>query len=61
MIPSFDGTDLRQYERRILAGKLLERLERHPLDMCEEIQDWETPNGVENLHNRGVLVNSHKL
>ena len=30
------------------AGKLLERLEGHAFDLCEGIQDLETPNGVEN-------------
>ena len=62
VIPSFDGTDFRQYERRVRlfvsntgvapersAGELLERLEGHASDLCEGIQDWETPNGVENL------------
>ena len=34
-------------ERR--AGKLFERLEEHAFDLREGIQDWETPNGVENL------------
>ena len=61
VIPSFDGTDFRQYERRVLlfvsntrvaperrAGELLERLEGHAFDLPEGIQDWETPQGVEN-------------
>ena len=34
-------------ERR--AGKLLERLEGHASDLCQGIQDWETPKGVQNL------------
>ena len=62
VIPSFDGADFRQYERRVRlfvshtrvvperrAGKLLERLEGRAFDLCEEIQDLETPKGVENL------------
>ena len=62
MIPSFDGTDFRQYERRVRlfvsnarvapesrAGKLLERLEGCAFDSSGGIQDLETPNGVENL------------
>ena len=62
VIPSFDGTDFRQYERRVRlfvshtrlaperrAGKLLERLEGRAFDLCEGIQDLETPEGVENL------------
>ena len=61
-IPSSDGTDFRQKRRRVRlfvsrtrvaperrAGKLLERLEGHAFDLCEGIQDWETPQGVENL------------
>ena len=48
MIPSFDGTNFRQYERRVRlfvsntrvaperrAGKLLERLEGHAFNLCE--------------------------
>ena len=31
------------------AGKLLERLEGHAVDLREGILDWETPKGVENL------------
>ena len=62
VIPSFDGTDFRQYERRARlfvsntrvaperrAGKLVERLEGRAFDSCEGMQDLETPNGVENL------------
>ena len=62
MIQSFDGADVRQYERRVplfvsdtrvaperRAGKLLERLEGRGFDPCEGIQDLDTPNGVENL------------
>ena len=62
VIPTFDGTDFRQYERRSRlfvsntrvaperrASKLLERLEARAFDSCEGIQDLETPNGVENL------------
>ena len=62
MIPPFDGTDFRQYERRVRlfvsntrvaperrAGKLLERPEGRALDCCEGIQNMETPNSVENL------------
>ena len=62
MIPTFDGTDFRQYERRFRlfvsntrvaperrAGKLLERLEARAFDLCEGVQDLGTPNGVENL------------
>ena len=62
VIPTFDGTDFRQYEMRVRlfvsntrvaperrAGKLLERLEARAFDSCEGIQDLETPNGVENL------------
>ena len=62
MIPSFDGADLRQYERRVRpfvsttrvaperrAGKLLERLQGHAFDLCQGIHDRETPKGVENL------------
>ena len=62
MIPSVDGTNFRQYERRVRlfvshtrmapekrAGKLLQRLEARALASCEGIQDLETPNGVENL------------
>ena len=62
VIPTFDGVDFRQYERRVRlfvsntrvaperrAGKLFERLEGRALDSCEGIQDLETPNGVENL------------
>ena len=60
VISSFDGTDFRQYERRVRlfvsntrvaerrAGKLLERLEGRAFDSTE-IQDLETPNGVEKL------------
>ena len=62
MIPTFDGADFRQYERRVRlfvsntrvalkrrTGKLLERLEARAFDSCEGIQDLETQNGVENL------------
>ena len=62
VIPTFDGADFRQYERRVRlfasntrvaperrAGKLLERLEARAFDSCEGIQDLETPNCVENL------------
>ena len=62
VIPSLDGTDFRQRERRVhlfvyntrvvparRAGKLVERLEGRAFDSCEGIQDLETPNGVENL------------
>ena len=62
VIPSFDGTDFRQYERRVRlfvsntrvaperrAGKLLERLEGRVFDWCEAIQELEAPKGVENL------------
>ena len=62
VIPSFDGTDFRQYERRLRlfvshtrvaperrAGKLLERLEGGAFDLCVEIQDLRTPKGVENV------------
>ena len=62
VIPQVDGTDFRQYERRVLlfvsntrvapereAGKLLERLEGRAFDSCEGIQDLETQIGVENL------------
>ena len=31
------------------AGTLLQRLEGRAFDSCAGIQDWETPNGVENL------------
>ena len=57
VIPSFDGTDFRQFERRVRlflsatrvaparrAGKLV-----RAFDLCEGIQDLETPNGVKNL------------
>ena len=37
-------------ERRV--GKLLEGLEGHAFDLCEEIQDWEAPKGVENVLDR---------
>ena len=59
VIPSCDGTDFRQYERRVRlfesnarvaseswAGKLLERLEGRALDSTAGRQDLETPNGV---------------
>ena len=62
MIPTFDGTDVRQFERRVRlfvsntrmaterrARKLLERLEARAFDSFEGTQDLETPNGVENL------------
>ena len=62
MIPSFDGTDFRQFERRVRlflsttrvaperrAGKLPERLEERAFVSCEGMQDLESPNGVENL------------
>ena len=62
VIPSFDGTDFRQYERRVRlflshtrvaperrAGKLVERLDGRAFDLCEGVQDLETPNCVENL------------
>ena len=62
VIPSYDGTGFRQYERLVRlfvsqtrvaperrAGKLLERLEGRAFDSSEGIQDLETPNGVENL------------
>ena len=62
MIPTFDGADFRQYERRVRlffsntrvapqrrAGELFERLEGRTFDSCEGIQDLETPNGVEKL------------
>ena len=62
VIPTFDGADFRQYERRVClfvsntqvaperrADKLLECLEGRAFDSCEGIQDLETPNGVENL------------
>ena len=62
VIPSFDGTDFTQCERRVLlivsstraaperrAGNLLKLLEGRALDSCEGIQDLETSNGVENL------------
>ena len=62
VIPTFDGTNFRQYKRRVRlfvsdtrvaparrAGKLLERLEGRAFDSREGIQDLETPNGVENL------------
>ena len=60
MIPSFDGSD-RQYERRVrlfvcntqVAPEELvdfwRRREGRACDSCEGIQDWDTPNGVENL------------
>ena len=59
---SFDGTDFRHHERRVRlfvsntrvaperwAGQLLERLGGRASDLCEGIQDLETPNGVENV------------
>ena len=62
VIPSFDGTDFRQSERRVRlfvsrtrlalerrAGKLLERVEGHAFDLSEGIQDWQTPKGVDIL------------
>ena len=62
MIPTFDGVDFRQYERRVRlvvsttrvaperrAGQLLERLEGRAFDSCRGMQDLETPNGVEDL------------
>ena len=62
VIPSFNGTDCSQYERRVRllvsntrvaqerrAGKLFERLEGRAFDSCEGIRVLETPNGVENL------------
>ena len=62
MIPSLDGTDFRQYERRVRPfvsttrvvperrdGKLLKRLSGHAFDLCQGIHDRETPKGVENL------------
>ena len=62
VIPSFDGTNFRQYERRgrlfvphtrvapeKRASKLLERLEARAFESREGTQDLETPNGVENL------------
>ena len=62
MIPTFDGADFRQYERRVRlfvfttrvapqrrAGKLFERLEGRTFESCEGIQDLETPHGAENL------------
>ena len=62
VIPSFDGTDFRLYERRVRlfvsntrvaparrAGKQVERLEGRAFDSCQGIQDLETWNGVENL------------
>ena len=62
VIPSFDGTDFRQHERRFRlfvsktrvaperrAGKLLERLEARGFDSCEGIQDLETLDGAEHL------------
>ena len=65
VIPSFDGADFRQYERRVRllvsntrvaperrVGKLVEGLERRGFDSCGGIQDIETPNGVENLLGR---------
>ena len=52
VIPSFDGADFRQYERRVRlfvsstqvaperrAGKLVERLEGRAFDSCEGIQE----------------------
>ena len=61
-IPSYDGADFRQYERRVRlfvsntrvaperrAGKLLERLEGRAFNSIEGIQDLVTPNGFENL------------
>ena len=54
MIPSFDGTDFRQYERRVSAperraGTLLERLEGRAFDSSGGTQDLETPKGDEKL------------
>ena len=62
VIPSFDGPDFRQYERRVSlfvsdtrvaperrAGKLMERLEGRAFDSREGIQDLGTPSGVEDL------------
>ena len=61
MIPTFDGADFRQYERRVRlfvsntrvaperrAGKL-ERLEGRALDSCDGTQNLEILSGVENL------------
>ena len=55
VIPTFDGTDFRQYERQVRlfvsntrvaperrAAKLLERLEARAFDSCGGIQDLET-------------------
>ena len=62
MIPSFDSTDFRQYERRVRllvsntrvalerrAGKLLERVEGRAFDSGEGLQDLDMPSGVEDL------------
>ena len=58
MIPSFDSTDFRQYERRVRllvsntrvalerrAGKLLERVEGRAFDSGEGLQDLDMPSG----------------
>ena len=62
VIPSFDGTNFRQYERQVRlfvsntqvaperrAVKLLERLEGRAFESCEGMRDLNTPNCVENL------------
>ena len=62
VIPSFDGTDFSQFERRVRlfesntrvapqrrVQKLLERLEGRAFDLREVSQDLETPKGVEIL------------
>ena len=62
VIPSFDGTDFSQFEKRVRlfesntrvapqrrVGKLLERLEGRAFDLREVSQDLETPKGVEIL------------
>ena len=62
VIPSFDRTDFRQYERRFRlfvsdtrvaperrAGKVLQRLEGRAFDSCEGKEDLDTPSGVEDL------------
>ena len=59
MIPSFDGSDFKQYERLVRlfvsntrvhperrAGKLLEKMEGSAFDSREGLQDLETLSGV---------------
>ena len=59
VIPSFDGTDFRQFETRVRLSCVpytsgsretgYEAFEGRAFDLCEEIQDLETPKGVQNL------------